>query len=180
MAQECWEQESLPSSHSPRLRRSRERAGARGLHPPRKDQPSAEPPHRLAFPGELAACWALIKEPLITSRSLLRALIPDREPACKLQGTGCHRHREGSGWFSPVRLRPGTEGFSSLKRENVRAGSLARLKLAAKLSHVGSFFIPRPQILCASLTIALQCRRTSGLSLRCFSAARRCMLFLRK
>lgn len=77
-------------------------------------------------------------------------------------------------------LRSGAEGFSFLQRENYSAESLARLKPAAKLYHISRFFIPTAQILSSHLTIALQCRKISGLSHWCFSAARRCMLFPRK
>lgn len=164
------------------LHLSQEQARTQGLHPPKKDQPSRQqpPPHCLLFKGELTACWALIKELLITSQSLLRVLISDREPVCKLQCTGCHQHHAGSGWLQPASLRSGAEGFSSLKRENFSAESLARLKTAAKLYHISSFFIPKPQILSSHLTIALQCHKNQVSSHWCFSAARRCMLFLRK
>lgn len=157
MAQECWEQESHPSSHSSsRLccrHRSRDQARARGSHTPKEDQSSIE------LSGFFGRADSLLGTHQRAANHIPVApnfLISNRDPVCKLRSMGCHQHRAGSEWFQSGRLRSGAKGFSSLKRDNFNVEGLARLKLPAKLYHSGFFFIPRPQILSSHLTIALQ------------------------
>lgn len=129
------------------LHLSRKRVGVQRLHLKKKDQPKQGSQHFAVwfFWGEPTACWALIK--VITAWSLLRALISNPKPVWKLQCMGCHQHPAESLVILACQTetggRGGAGGFSSLKRENFGADSLANLKQAAELYHTGYFFTPR-------------------------------------
>lgn len=159
MAQECWNKNHSPlptlfTSSLCCLHCSWEGTSVQGLHPLKKD-----------YPGQGRWCftaWFFGEEQTDThwrscNHSLITPKSANPQPGMRLSAAVCRMSPASCrelGDFSLSDWDGGDEGFSSLKRENFSAGSLANLKPAAKLHHIGYFFFPRLQLLSSSLTNA--------------------------